>query len=822
MPGDFKINKAYAEQYNSWRQREELQKLKDKYGDEDEDSSSSSESEDEDAEALTQQLERDWLRTLSALKSKDPRIYQKDIKFYDDEDSNQETGEKKKKKDKPVFLKDYERKVLLEKGGVVDESAEMRASTSGQLTYHEEQEKIRKSIVKAVESSGSDSETEDGLLVPRQKSQTEKQKEEADYLEWIKGQKDDVGADKEVGVELEPLKNYWQSRGLDEGEKFLKNYILNKQYLDNDDEEMPTYDEIVNEEDEDLSDDDELLVKQADFERKYNFRFEEPDAAEVKTFPRNMEDTVRRKDTKRTEKRKEIKERKKQDKEKKREDLKQMKKLKRQEILDKIGQLQKITGNKQLAFNEDDLDEDFDPAKHDEMMEKQFNDQYYGEDGGEEVKPTFEMSDDEYDTEKWENWTGNEGGSGDQGFDEEGEPNIDDPDFCMDADYDPVADQERKLKKKSKKKHKLAQALSTKKPVFDPREKTFENYFDEYYKLDYEDIIDDIPCRFKYRKVTPNNYGLSVDEILKARDKELNAWASVKKMSQYRTEDEEQIDIKVFTAKSRNENRKKQVLTSLFETEEEAEEKAASSTAAGNKGEAGGKKKRKRGKKKKQNTGVETADSSQENNGNSQENVGSSQEEEEEKVDDGSMDEDVEGEEEGDVVVRTADNVTKVGETGGESGKKRRKRKKKKNAANVDAGVVDNSQDKPGNGSGGNVKAVLDDHVGNKIGANSDARKRKLDDGDTEAPGKKKKQKKDNTATRNQTDKASDHNDVTLDQKLSKAERRKLKNQRRKEGKKLQMSDERLKAYGINPKKYKYMSKEELHQVKPRKENKQT
>lgn len=39
----------------------------------------------------------------------------------------------------------------------------------------------------------------------------------------------------------------------------------------------------------------------------------------------------------------------------------------------------------------------------------------------------------------------------------------------MDADYDPEADRQRKkTKKEKKKKNKLAQALHTKKPVFDP------------------------------------------------------------------------------------------------------------------------------------------------------------------------------------------------------------------------------------------------------------------------------------------------------------------------------------------------------------------
>ena len=558
----FNTNNEYAERYNTWRQKERLQTLKDRYGDidineDDAEDESSDEEEDEDAEGLTPQIEKDFFVTLATLKRKDPSVYDGKTQFFQDKpESSQE--KKTKEKSKKVTLADIERKVILEKGGKFDEIDEKDEDDQEPANYNEEMKNIKDSFKEAFKNDSDDDE-EETFLTKRKKTSEEKVKEEEDYKEWLAGQKDDL-SDENVEKEMSSLRDFWNNEKIGADEKFLKDFILNKRYLENEnDDYVPSYDEIVHDSDEDLSEDERNIKKQEEFEHKYNFRFEEPDEEFIKRYPRTIKDSLRRQDDKRKKKRKEVEERKKQEKDQKMNEIKMLKNLKKKEIMDKLQKLKQITGNQDMELDEEDIEGDFDPQKYDKKMAEIFNN-YDDDCVADEEKPTFsdleEEFDDNYgdDFEDWDNWTGAGGSNGEvEHGDDKLEPHCEDENFNMDCDYQQEIVESTK-KRKGRRKSKFSQALekSSDKPTFDPSDKSFTEYIDEYYKLDCEDLIGDLPCRFKYRSVQANDFGLSVEEVLGAEDRELNAWASLRKTCQYRNEEEERKDFHVYRNKVRS------------------------------------------------------------------------------------------------------------------------------------------------------------------------------------------------------------------------------------------------------------------------------
>ncbi|CAJ0573156.1 unnamed protein product, partial [Mesorhabditis spiculigera] len=567
----FKINEAYAERYDNWRRLEEMQKMKDKYGNDiGEEEESSSESEPE----WTADDEKDFLRTLGALKSNNSTIYDSKRTFFKVEvvaisltvsfrrnwtpRRTRRKKEKPKAKDEKLYLRDYERKVVLEKEGKLDdEDDEIDDDAPKPEGYYEEQERIKRELKKAL--SAADGGEDGDLLVKREKSKGQKEEEDADFYEWLKKQEDEPI---EGAEDLVPLKKAWNDPNIDAQDRFLRDYLLNKDYECGDDEAIPTYDQIC-----DVANDEEELERQEQYETKYNFRFEEPDQEFIKQYPRTVAESIRKKDTARKDQRETIRERKKQEKDEKKKEIAEMKRMKKDEINKKLAKLRRLAGD-DVPLSVDDLEGDFDPAEYDRRMKEVFDQHYYdNEEAIDNVegleKPVFsDMSDDEFDGDESDDPDNVQLGTLKQ------KPGPANPDVEGDEQEE---EEESKFRgrmdasgRRKKRNSQFAEAVSRAKPLWNPKEKTFEEYFNEYYALDYEDILGDQRTRFHYRQVIANDFGLQVDEILDADDRQLNAWASVKKATAYRTDAEEKFDVNAYRRKAQDTQKKARLFATDF------------------------------------------------------------------------------------------------------------------------------------------------------------------------------------------------------------------------------------------------------------------
>eukprot|EP00339_Tiarina_fusa_P013281 CAMPEP_0117006888 /NCGR_PEP_ID=MMETSP0472-20121206/6963_1 /TAXON_ID=693140 ORGANISM="Tiarina fusus, Strain LIS" /NCGR_SAMPLE_ID=MMETSP0472 /ASSEMBLY_ACC=CAM_ASM_000603 /LENGTH=720 /DNA_ID=CAMNT_0004708497 /DNA_START=58 /DNA_END=2220 /DNA_ORIENTATION=+ len=595
------VNKAFAKRYQERKQREELKQIEQDRGGIDSDDSSSEE-EDEEGNQLTKSVNIQFVKTIKALRSKESSIYDPNKRFFDDiDDDEQDGGDKDResqseKNKKSKKFKDVLRDQILEQMSDDDEARNAPKSVpmshQSKLAYDAQQEELRKDFLKrsgVADDGSSDAEGEgDDWMVVKKKAELS-------------------DGDDEVAAEIDQLaemsKNNNSDTGLVDprgevknGEQFLLDYIKNRKWLDRD-----TDDVIVDDDDSSV----EEVDRADDFEATYNFRFEQA-AEETATSGASLSNqmyargqtmtTLRRQDTTRKESRLARKERKMAERKAKEEQLKRLKNAKRLEMNQKLSQIKGVLG----AADDEAVDEaalmkmlegDYDPEKFEKSMQDAYGDDFYEQEESEwktdKDVATFLANDEENgvainDTSYYE---GEE--NDDEEFDEKAgeEASVDDDVIDEGVGGPEETELEKKLKAKMQ---------------------------DELYKLDYEDIVAGMPTRFKYRQVEANDYGLTTQDILMARDTTLKQYVSLKKMAPYNDGNE-------FRPDSKKRRRFRQLLKQDMEEQVEPEEEKkkdilANAEIQGNEQEPDKKKRRrlKKGKKREKSTHDE-ADEGQEN-----------------------------------------------------------------------------------------------------------------------------------------------------------------------------------------------------------------
>ncbi|KAG9312147.1 KRI1-like family-domain-containing protein [Chiua virens] len=297
------INEHFAKAFEYKKEREELAKLKEKYGSDysgsdasnaDDSEDSEDTEEDSDGEELTPAVDAAILRTLALIRKKDPVIYEGSKQVFEEEHTQTQhkapsAKQKKKDKSKPLTVREAALAFALADGDPHSRSASPEPRP---LTHTEEQALLRSetrdAFRDAVDAEGQGN--DDDLLIPRSRTRDEVELEEEEYKTFLEkevgedlrnfitvdaidaigvadvetvedGDKKQVGKKKKGKKEREKEKQTNQEKVEMRGKKaqkkgdtklkeeadqeFLINYIFNRGWIDRSNRRVPTYNEIV-------------------------------------------------------------------------------------------------------------------------------------------------------------------------------------------------------------------------------------------------------------------------------------------------------------------------------------------------------------------------------------------------------------------------------------------------------------------------------------------------------------------------------------------------------------------------------------------------
>lgn len=544
----FKINEEFAKRFEHNKKREDMHRLEEKFGssnaakrkreqndDDEDDSSSTDEDEDDDAELATVDVDDEIMATLNAIKSKDPRVYDANVKFYREYDP-EAAGKGTEKKEKPMYLSDYHRQNLLA-GNADDDEEESKPAIK---TYQEEQDQMRRDLVgsmHALAKPEDDEGSEDEMLVAKKKQAHE------NLPDAPKPKKSKKITDRDIEeAEKDP-------------ETYLSNFMAARAWLPGEGSRFQPLE----------SDDSEDDQRADEFEEAYNMRFEDPATAneKLKSFSRDVGKYGVRREEKsgRQKAREREREQKELARKEREEDKARYRKLKIEEAEQKVKRIKEAAGLRGKQVNLDEwknvIEGDFDDEKWEQEMQQRFGDGYYAEEDAKFGSDDEEAGEKKSRKPKKPKW--------DDDIDiKDLVPDFDDkPDITLSDDEEGGAplpedsDEEEgssKPKKKTKK-DKEKEKTEAKRAARKERQK-IEEMVDASLPLHDPKLSSAATSKapvvgFRYRETSPTSFGLSARDILFADDSRLNEFAGLKKMAAFRDPEKKKRDKKKFSKKAR-------------------------------------------------------------------------------------------------------------------------------------------------------------------------------------------------------------------------------------------------------------------------------